>query len=101
MKRTLVLSVLVLSLALGVAWSDTGSAPSEQQLRDMEAQILGPAAGSLQAASCTVQCWPDPNNPSAPPLSCTSATGNCSSGGKGTFFYIMCDGNMIVCPEYW
>jgi len=97
MKRTFVLSALVLFLALGVAWS----APSVQQLRDMEAQILGPAAGSMPAASCTLQCWPDPNNPSAPPLTCTSATGNCSSGGKGTFFYIMCDGNMLVCPDYY
>ncbi|MES1243164.1 MAG: hypothetical protein ABUT39_16245 [Acidobacteriota bacterium] len=101
MKKTLVLTALLLSMALGAAWAVPSSTPSELQLRDLEARILGPAAGSVSATSCTLQCWPDPNDPSAPLITCTSPTGNCSGGGKGDFFYIMCDGHMYVCPDYY
>ena len=101
MRKTFTLSVLVLAMALGIAWSAAdSSAPTEQRLRELEAQILGPAAGSVAAASCTVQCPPDFYNPSAPPVSCTSATGNCGSGSKGAVTFILCDGQVYFCPSY-
>lgn len=96
MRKTFVLSVLVLSLALGIAWSATGSsAPTEQQLREMEARILGPAANATPAASCTLNC---PNDP----VSCTSASGNCRwMDLKGVILYAICDDTRHLCPSGW
>lgn len=96
MKKTLILSVLLLSMALGVAWSAaSSSAPTEQQLREMEAQILGQAANATPAASCTLNC---PNDP----ISCTSASGNCRwMDLKGVVLYIVCDDKRYHCPSGW
>ena len=95
MRKTLVLSVLVLSMALGIAWSATDStAPTQQQLRELEAQILGPAADAVPAASCTVSC------PFSPEISCTG-TSDCRVGGGKGVVWLVCDGQIKkVCPGY-
>ncbi len=97
MKKTLALSILVLSMAFGIAWSavDESSAPTERQLRELEAQILGQAANAIPAASCTLNC---PNDP----VSCTSASGNCRwMEVKGVILYAICDDKRHLCPSGW
>jgi hypothetical protein len=101
MSRAFFASALLLFLACGLAW---GASATDLKLDGTQGAVPmtkpTPPPPPPPSGPCTLECWLDPNNPSAPPLTCTSATGNCSSGGKGTFFYIMCDGNMLVCPEY-
>lgn len=93
MKKTFVLSVLVLTIALGLAWSAmASSAPTQEQLRELEAQILGSAVQPVPAASCTASC------PFNPEISCTGKTDCRVGGGKG-LTWIVCDGKIqAVCP---
>jgi hypothetical protein len=102
MNRTLLASALLLLLACGLAWS--ASSPDLKALDGAQGAMLmtkpTPTPTPPPPGPCTVTCWPDPYDPSAPPITCTSQTGHCASGGKGTYFYIMCDGNTFVCPEY-
>ena len=94
MKKTFVLSVLVLCMALGLAWSATSSSvPTQEQLRELEAQILGPAANPVPAASCTVSC------PFNPEITCSGTSGDCRVGGGKGLTWLYCDGKIRqVCP---
>jgi hypothetical protein len=95
MRKTLILSVLVLCMSLGLAWSDTSSsAPNPQQLRELEIRILGPSANATPAASCTLTC---PNDP----VSCTSTSGNCRWLDVKGFVYAVCDDQWHFCPNGW
>jgi hypothetical protein len=101
MNRTVLASALLLLLACGLAWSATADL---KPLEGAQGAILmtkpTPTPTPPPPGPCTVSCWPDPYDPSAPPITCTSQTGNCAQGGKGTYFFIMCDGNTYVCPEF-
>ena len=50
--------------------------------------------------SCTVSCYPNPYSP-GPPLSCTSASGNCYHYSPKGVEMISCDGVNYFCPTYF
>lgn len=102
MNRAFLASALLLFLACSLAWG--ASMADLKPLDGVQGAVPmakpTPPPPPPPPGPCTLTCWPDPYDPSAPPITCTSQTGNCASGGKGTYFYIMCDGNTFVCPEY-
>jgi hypothetical protein len=91
MRKTLLLPSLLLTLAgsASAATADlTPAAPSS----------LGIPQPTFMT-SCTVSCYSsDPYNPSAPPLSCTSTSGNCYHYVVKSAEVISCDGVMQFCP---
>lgn len=103
MRKTLFASCLILLLASGLVWSASAAATGVQASAEQVLKQYGSAHGAVDAAKpppspCTLTCWPDPDDPNAPPVSCTSQTGNCSTGGVKGLYWITCDGQTYYCP---
>jgi len=95
MKR-LFLAVFTLTLALP-AWALADQpAPAQPSIEDLRTAIFSPAdpgaapAGATWKASCTVS---NDCGPYSATVSCTSASGNCTSGVD----YVECDGVRKTC----
>ncbi|HEX4966710.1 MAG TPA: hypothetical protein VF173_38220, partial [Thermoanaerobaculia bacterium] len=89
MKR-LFFVALLLTLALPT-WAADQPAPTQPSIETLRAAIFSPAdpsaapEGAVWKASCTVTNDCGPNSPT---ISCTSASGNCTSGAD----FVQCDG---------
>jgi hypothetical protein len=100
MRKIFVFTALLLTMATGLTWSAPVPAPSADLTS--QAPVLTPdgTQGAMfmpkptPAAACTVSCWTDPT------ITCTSQTGNCSTGGFWGVYWITCDGVRRMCPEF-
>jgi hypothetical protein len=96
MKRTALFCLLICVSVTGWATAGTPEAP-QASLEELRAAIFVPSVtgeallGGDFKGSCTVSNDCGPNSPT---ISCTSASGNCTSGST----YVTCDGNRINCP---
>jgi hypothetical protein len=101
MRKAFFVSALLLLTACGLAWSASAAAA------DLTPADPGLDLGSLGIpqptfmASCTVYCNPDPYNPSATPISCSSSSGNCYHSAPKGVEMLFCDGVVYVCPMYF
>lgn len=101
MRKNFLLSLPILALMAGIVWS--APAPPDRTPDVQAAFGLQPVDDVLPPAktttsSCTISCGPDPFNPSAPPITCSSSTGNCRRGGGKGASWITCDGVSHLCP---
>lgn len=107
MRKTLFASSLILLLAFGLVWSASAAATGVQADAEQVLKQYDSAHGAVEAdkppspspsSPCTVSCWPDPFDPGAPLITCSSQTGNCSTGGGKGLTWIICDGQRYICP---
>lgn len=100
MRKSLFVSALLLLTACGLAWTSSAAAadltPADPRLDLGSLDIPQPTF----MTSCTVSCNPDPYNPSAPPLSCSSSSGSCYHASPKGVEMIFCDGVAYACPTY-
>ena len=97
MRKAFFVSALLLLTACGLAWSASAAA-ADLTPADPRLDLGSPQPTFM--TSCTVYCSPDPYNPSAPPISCSSSSGNCSHGYPKGVEFIFCDGVAHWCPTY-
>jgi hypothetical protein len=101
MRKAFFVSALLLLTACGLAWSASAAAadltPADPRL---DLGSLGIPQPTFMA-SCTVYCNPDPYNPSAPRMSCSSSTGNCYHHTPKGVELLTCDGVTYACPTYF
>jgi hypothetical protein len=103
MRKTFLLSLPILALMAGIVWS--APAPPDRTLDVQAALDLQPLDQALPLAKtttsspCTISCGPDPYDPSAPPITCSSSTGDCHYGGAKGVSWITCDGVSHFCPQ--
>lgn len=89
MRKAFFASTLLLLLACSLSWG-----ASVADLKPLDGTQEAVPMAKPPSGPCTVTCWNDPT------ITCTSQTGNCTTGGFWGIWWITCDGTYHYCPEF-